>query len=285
VKWLFAIFTWFLSNVLFLRRSLPKNTILVVHGDTLTTVVGAIFAKFLGRRAAHVEAGLRSGDWRNPFPEELDRVITGKLASIHYVPTEAAERNLKNKKNILFTHGNTVIDSLTDAPRANGVEGPKYAVCLLHRFELMSNSELILQSFLQIAKHSQVPVRLFLDEFSRASLDKHLTSDVTQVLKPEKKVPYFEFVQILNNAEFVITDSGGIQAECEQLGVPTLIHRKTTEQWAGFGENLVLSGLEPEKIGSFIDLYREFSRPSKKPSISPSQLIVEDLIKKLKTVK
>jgi UDP-N-acetylglucosamine 2-epimerase (non-hydrolysing) len=277
VKWLFAVMVWFLTHRRTLAKRLSKRSLIIVHGDTMTTVVGTAFAKLLGLSSAHVEAGLRSGDWRNPFPEELDRIAAGKLATIHYAPTEEAVSNLRDRENVVFTFGNTVIDAIHDSPIKFTNSAGEYGVCLLHRFELLSNLELVRETIECIAKNAKFPVRLFLDQFSSNTLNQFLIDDVRKTVRGEFKLPYAEFIDVLRGASFVITDSGGIQAECAQLGIPTLIHRNATEQWEGIGENLRLSHLDLGAVQEFMGNYAGMRRKPKPLSISPTQVIIDDL--------
>ena len=112
--WLITILWWFLSNCRSLRQQFSHTrATFVVHGDTMTTVIGAVLGRLLGQRVAHVEAGLRSHDWRNPFPEEIDRIIAARLSTIHFAPDETAVRHLQNSPGVVInTHGNTALDAL-----------------------------------------------------------------------------------------------------------------------------------------------------------------------------
>lgn len=280
LRWIFAMFWWIVSNRRRLKSQLGKNSLLIVHGDTLTTVMGTIFAKILSLPCAHVEAGLRSGDWRNPFPEELDRMIAGKLATIHYVPTLQAEINLQGKANVVYTHGNTVIDAVLEAPQNENLNTESYGVCLLHRFEFLSNLDEVNRTIVSIAEAAPYPVYIFVDDFSGNVLSDIEALENQNQLITKSKLPYEEFIQVLKEAEFVVTDSGGIQAECAQLGVPTLIHRKATEQWEGVGENIRLSMWEPGAIQNFLSNYKQMRRPVKTPEISPTNVILQDLIER-----
>lgn len=135
--WLFNIATWAVRNRKAVRQRVKsEKTIFLVHGDTLTSVVGALLAKFFGAPSAHVEAGLRSGNWRHPFPEELDRRIVGKLAQVHYAPSGDAVKALGKRPHVIYTHGNTALDSLVQAiPSQSSVTSEPFGLVLLHRFE------------------------------------------------------------------------------------------------------------------------------------------------------
>lgn len=279
IKWLFSVNSWFVRNYFQTRAKLKtRKSIIVVHGDTLTTVIGTIFAKLLGVPSAHIEAGLRSGDWRNPFPEELDRRIAGIFSTVDYVPTQEAIENLSRKRNVVFTHGNTAIDAVLDGMKLPQLEqSSRYAVCLLHRFELLSNPELVRQTLQVLENQSSVKVRLFLDEYS-GNVIRPIIANMNSVnIVPEFKLPYTEFVSVLAQSEFVVTDSGGIQAEAALLGVPTLIHRMTTEQFEGLGKNIELSKWDILVLKRFVANYLKFRKPPQTPEFSPTKIILEDL--------
>jgi UDP-N-acetylglucosamine 2-epimerase (non-hydrolysing) len=278
IRWLFQIWTWMRKNAGSLRSSLPSNTVIVVHGDTLTTVVGAYIARRLKVDCAHVEAGLRSGNWRHPFPEELDRRMVGKLASIHYTPSEEATTNLKSRDDVVFTHGNTALDAVLDQGDYVPDNSDKFGVVLLHRFELISNQPLLEETISTLAMESPFPLRLMVDAYSEQALKEAVAKFGQGKLTAQPKLRHQEFVGLLQSAQFVVTDSGGIQAEAALIGVPTLIHRKTTEQAEGLGRNIVLSEWKTERFADFLRHFEDLRRPADKPEHSPSDIIVEDLV-------
>lgn len=275
--WIMASLSWIISNKGRLKKKIGKESILIVHGDTLTTVLGALFAKVLGVPSAHVEAGLRSGNWRHPFPEELDRIIAGALVSIHYAPSEDSVKNLSNRKNVVYTHGNTVLDSVLDVEVDRNTEKEKFGVCLLHRFEFLGNPDLVRKTLELIAHKSEIPVRLYLDDYAGGIMGSTLDDIGSDKLLAQKKLPYDQFILTLRQAEFVFTDSGGIQAECALLGIPTLIHRKATEQHDGIGENILLSDWDMSIAEEFLESYPKYRRSTKKLEVSPSEIILADL--------
>ncbi|HWH25499.1 MAG TPA: UDP-N-acetylglucosamine 2-epimerase [Pseudolysinimonas sp.] len=276
--WMWDVAAWMLRNIRATRKALPPRSIVVVHGDTITTVLGAFIARLLKVPSAHIEAGLRSGNWRHPFPEELDRRIVGKLARIHYTPSEDATKNLSKSANVVFTHGNTAIDAVLDqGPSAASDEAP-FGVVLLHRFEFISNPQLVTSTFATLVADSPVPLRLITDAYSEHGLLATLgTYDATRLVA-QPKLSHDEFITLLKNAAFIVTDSGGIQAEAALLGVPTLVHRKTTEQSEGFGANIVLSEWDNERLSAFLRDHSSYRRPLGRPPVSPSDVIVDDLV-------
>jgi UDP-N-acetylglucosamine 2-epimerase (non-hydrolysing) len=277
LRWIVACLSWILTNRGRLKKRLGKDSILIVHGDTLTTVLGALFAKILRLPSAHVEAGLRSGNWRHPFPEELDRIIAGALVSIHYAPTQESVKNLHGKPNVIYTYGNTVLDSVLDVEAENSKNQEKFGICLLHRFEFLGNPELVRETLELIAYKSTIPVRLYLDDYAGGIMGSTIDAISSNKLQPQKKLAYNQFILTLRQAEFVFTDSGGIQAECALLGIPTLIHRKATEQHDGVGENILLSGWDMAVAEKFLESHPNYRRPVKKPEVSPTEVIVNDL--------
>lgn len=278
VRWLLSIRRWLKENRKHLRSSLPRNSVIVVHGDTMTSVVGAYIARRLGVACAHVEAGLRSGNWRHPFPEELDRRIVGRMATVHYTPSQEATRNLRGRRNVVHTHGNTALDAVLDHSHGPTVDASPYGVVLLHRFEFLNNPALVESTLSTLAEHSPVPLKFFVDAYANEVLAAVLPRLSGSVIEVTQKQPHEEFVSTLRGAEFIVTDSGGIQAEAALLGIPTLIHRRATEQREGLGENIVLSEWRLPSVAEFLKNYETFARPLVVPEHSPSDIIVADLV-------
>ncbi|TFD22873.1 UDP-N-acetylglucosamine 2-epimerase [Cryobacterium sp. TMT2-23] len=276
-RWTLQIGKWLSLNSGKLRRSIPKGSIILVHGDTMTSVVGAVIAKWLRVDCAHVEAGLRSGNWRHPFPEELDRRIVGKLAAVHYSPSTESTSNLEPRKNIVFTHGNTAIDAVLDQEEQPLANGEKYGVVLLHRFELLANPNLVSETMTTLAEKSPLPFHLFVNDYSEEALTSAFPILDRSKVFIQKKVGHEDFVNYLRNAEFIVTDSGGIQEEAALLGVPTLVHRVTTERGEGLGHNVVLSEWRIDALSTFLESFETLRRPVSVPQFSPSDIIVKDL--------
>ncbi|MHA6667349.1 UDP-N-acetylglucosamine 2-epimerase [Homoserinimonas sp. A447] len=278
IRWLLRIASWLRKNRSTLRKTLPSNTVIVVHGDTMTSVVGAWIARRLKVECAHVEAGLRSGNWRHPFPEELDRRIVGKLADVHYTPSEEATANLTSRKNVVFTHGNTAIDAVLDQVDDSSDSESPYGVSLLHRFEFLSNRALVEETLATIAVQSPHPVKFFVDAFAKEVLADVLPKADKNKIQIQNKQNHEQFISTLRGAEFIVTDSGGIQAESALLGTPTLIHRKATEQREGLGENILLSEWRSDRLSDFLANYGQYRRSPARPEHSPADIIVEDLV-------
>ena len=217
---------------------------LLVQGDTTTVMAAALVAFWNRVKVGHVEAGLRTGDKREPFPEEMNRRIASVTADLHFAPTETARQNLLHE-NIapasIHVTGNTVIDALQWAAgrvggERRGVEaGSKSRLLLItaHRRENWGAPlEDICAAVADIARmygdHLRIVYPVHLNP--RVMNTAHrLLGGIPNVELP-KPLNYPEFVTLLKQASVVLTDSGGIQEEAPGLGVPVLVMRNTTER-------------------------------------------------------
>lgn len=292
LKWFLATYK---SAPAALRRQLPEvdfaRSVFVVHGDTVSTVMGAWTGQKLGARVAHIEAGLRSHHMLNPFPEEIDRLLVSRKATLHFAPGEAAARNLKNKRLVLNTQYNTIYDSLQYALGANlpnplGEEAAHpYFVLVLHRQENLMNRKFLLAVVHQatlVAKQYRCvfimhrPTEIALEE---AGVLDTLRQNPGFALLPRQ--PFLQFVPLLNGASFVITDGGSNQEELHYMGKPCLVLRKATERMEGLSSNAQLYGGRTGRISEFALEFTRFQRPGIKASASPSARIALALKKAL----
>lgn len=277
-----------------LRHALHKDgqPIVMVHGDTMTTVLGAAMGRLLGARVAHVEAGLRSGDWRNPFPEELDRRATSRLASIHYAPGKWAADNLRmggTTGEIIDTNANTIRDSLRLVPDTTpNVALPiaPFGIVSLHRFELLGKPGRLKEIIERLREHSRKVPLLFVDHsvtvaaIRSAGLDAAFDDRFRRIPRQS----YYEFVALLRRAAFLVTDSGGSQEECTALGLPCVVHRATTERQDGLdGGPICLTRGSIETFDDFLNDPAAWRRDahSSDADISPSRIIADDLARRL----
>ncbi|MCW2997494.1 MAG: UDP-N-acetylglucosamine 2-epimerase [Solirubrobacterales bacterium] len=270
-----------------LRRALGAAPLVLVHGDTFTTPLGALMGRLLPATVAHLEAGLRSGNWRHPFPEELDRRATTRLAHIHYAPGTVAVSNLHAARatgEIVDTGHNTVVDALELAPTASapdlGLPDGRFGIVSIHRFELLSRpDELRALMDLLWAASRETPL-LFVDYPVTAAVlrAEGLDDRFDDRLRRLPRQPYFDFVSLMKASAFVVTDSGGSQEECAQLGIPCLVHRATSERNDGLdGGSVTLSGMELEAVRAFIADPDAYARPPRRLAASPSRIVVEHL--------
>jgi UDP-N-acetylglucosamine 2-epimerase (non-hydrolysing) len=250
-----------------------KPDVVLVYGDVNSTVAAALVCAKLGVRVGHVEAGLRSFDWS--MPEEINRVVTDRLADLLFTPSEDGDTNLEREgipAEKIHRVGNVMIDSLVrllpaaaQCPK-NGFR-ERYALVTLHRPSNVDDSETlksILESMLEINEDLDVvfPVhprtRQRIAEFGLNVGKLHL-------LEP---LPYIEFLALQRRAAVVITDSGGIQEETTYLGVPCLTLRNNTERpvTVSLGTNVVIGN--DRKQLSF-ELSRIVEGKAKKGTIPP----------------
>lgn len=280
VGWMFDVARWSLGNIRRIRKTLPQDSAVIVHGDTMTTVLGTFIGRRLKVPVAHVEAGLRSGNWRHPFPEELDRRIVGRFANIHYVPTEEAANNLSKQRNVVLTHGNTAKDAVRDAAGDSAAVTEPYGLVLLHRFEFISNSALVTETLQTLDANSPLPLRLIVDAYSRDAIEQTIADLGLTKFSVMPKLEHSQFVAVLRSASFVVTDSGGIQQEAAVFGIPTLVHRKVSESREGIGTSAVLSGWEQNAVIDFLAHADDYRVVDVDPGASPSDIIVADLIER-----
>ncbi len=236
--------------------------ILLVEGDTTTVFGGALAAFWKGCPVGHVEAGLRSGDPRDPFPEEMNRILTGNLADLHFAPTAQAARNLLRAgvpRARIHVTGNTVIDALqrvsarVPAGRFPFDVDPRSILLLVtvHRRESFG------EPLREILSALREIVRLF--PAVEVLLPVHPNPQVRDVVRTTLgRVPrvhllpplgYGDFVAALKSAHLVLTDSGGVQEEAPALGKPVLVLRNTTERPEGVACGVArLVGTASERI-------------------------------------
>jgi UDP-N-acetylglucosamine 2-epimerase (non-hydrolysing) len=244
-----------------------KPDLVLVHGDTTTSTMAALAAFYFGAKVGHVEAGLRTFDKSAPFPEEMNRVLTGRLTDFHFAPTEKAARNLKEEKvaseSIVVT-GNTVIDALLfsvekvrtrKSHRASEIqERVNFSKPMIlvtgHRRENFGEGFLnICRALLNISKRAEVEI------VYPVHLNPNVQKPVNELLGGQpgihlmEPLDYESFVWLLDQSYLVITDSGGVQEEAPSLGKPVLVMREKTERpEAVEAGTVILVGTDPEKI-------------------------------------
>ena len=267
------------------RRALregPGRPLLLVHGDTMTTVLGSVIGRSMRASVAHIEGGLRSNDLRHPFPEELNRKIATALSRIHYAPGAWAASNLRGGE-VVDTGSNTIRDSLelvSDEPPSLALPGRPFGIVSLHRFELLNNRRLLTETIEVLADAARRTPLLFIDHpvtiaaLERFGLARHF--DATAFMRIPR-LRFFDFVRVERRSAFVVTDSGGSQEECYYLDLPCLVHRVKTERREGLGENAVLSGMSPDLLRDFLEEPARFRRTTALVAASPSEVIVADL--------
>ena len=266
-----------------------EKGVCLIHGDTLTTLLSLLFARRCGIKVAHVEAGLRSFDLLDPFPEEMIRLIVMRYSDFLFAPSEWACENLKKmhlEGKTIHAGGNTIIDTLRfAASRFSGTRpaGP-YVVATLHRVETLysrSRLETVVALLERIGRERRVlfilhePTR---QQLIRRGLYAKLENLSSVELMPIQ--PYLTFLYLLGGADFIVTDGGSIQEESYYLNIPCLVMRAKTERTEGLGVNVFLADFNDGKVGHFLNSLPTLKRSSG-PSfedLRPSEVIVDHLI-------
>jgi UDP-N-acetylglucosamine 2-epimerase (non-hydrolysing) len=249
-------------------RTKPFGMVLV-QGDTTTTFCAALAAFYSSIPVGHIEAGLRTGNKLSPYPEELNRLLTTRLADMHFAPTEWARDNLLHEAipaDRIFVTGNTVIDALNFAVtrvrhsqpciptlKPADIDGRRLVLVTSHRREAFGDG---------IASICDAVARLATDFpdvcFAyTVHLNPNVFGPVHRRLKGFPNVlllpplEYLQFVWLLDRCTLVLTDSGGVQEEAPSLGKPVLVMRETTERPEGIKAGVArLVGAERDRIAS-----------------------------------
>jgi len=251
-------------------RDLHPNWVLA-QGDTTTVMATAILAYYNRIRFGHVEAGLRTGDKFQPFPEEVNRMVAGVVADLHFAPTEWSRQNLLREnvsaEKIIVT-GNPVIDALQQVAEKpmpaeiqkfiQKTEGRRIILVTAHRRENFGRPlENICNALKNLAESHKSDIEIV--------YPVHLNPNVRNVVYAQlNKIPnitllqpldYLPMVQLMKHATLVLTDSGGIQEEAPGFGIPVLVMRETTERPEGVAAGTVrLVGTDTETILSYAQL-------------------------------
>ncbi len=262
-----------------------KPDYVFVHGDTTTTAFASIAAYYNQSKICHVEAGLRTLNKYSPFPEEINRSITARLADFHFAPTQGAKKNLLMegiKENVIRVTGNTVIDALLlsiklsenikdiEISNLEKIISKNRKIILVtgHRRENFGQGfKNICNALYEISKNKDVEI----------VYPVHLNPNVKEIVHSKlggidnihliKPLNYPAFTWIMNKSFLILTDSGGVQEEAPSLGIPVLVLRNTTERPEGVKVNTsILVGTNKktivENVNKFLNekaLYKKFS--------------------------
>lgn len=228
-----------------------KPDYVYVHGDTTTTMASSLAAFYSGAKICHVEAGLRTFDLNSPFPEEMNRSVTGVVTNIHFSPTETSKQNLLNenkKQDTIIVTGNTVIDALLfSVDKVNNFNYKDQEIDNLKPI-LDDNKKMILVTGHRRENHGQGFINIC-NALKKIALEHpevqiiypvHLNPNVQKPvydllngidnIKLISPLSYPAFVWLMEKSYLIITDSGGVQEEAPSLGKPVLVMRNTTER-------------------------------------------------------
>ena len=222
-----------------------KPDLVLVHGDTTTTFAGALASYYQQVPVGHVEAGLRTGDIYSPFPEEMNRKLTGAIAAIHFAPTATAKANLL-KENVnpshIYVTGNTVIDALMMTVAGDYDFGDDLKDVDFHNHRVILLTTHRRENLGEPMRHIYKALRRIIEEIPDTEIvfPVHRNPLVRKVVEEElagvdrihliDPMEYDPFANLMSLSSLVLTDSGGIQEEAPSLGKPVLVLRNTTER-------------------------------------------------------
>lgn len=245
------------SNVLFGMRKIlsqERPDIVLVHGDTTTSMATSMAAFYLQIPVGHVEAGLRTYNINSPFPEEFNRQLTGRIAQFHFAPTEGARQNLLNEKipdNHIYVTGNTIIDALYSI--INKARAVDFLEDTIDAMQFLNSGKNNLPRIILVTGHRRENFGHGFEEICQALKDIAIENSDVQVIYPVHLNPnvrrpvnrilsginnihliepmgYLSFIKLMDLSYLVLTDSGGIQEEAPSLGKPVLVMRDRTER-------------------------------------------------------
>jgi UDP-N-acetylglucosamine 2-epimerase (non-hydrolysing) len=251
--------------------------LVLVHGDTTTTLATSLAAYYQRIPVGHVEAGLRTGNILSPWPEEVNRKVAGAITRLHFAPTERSKQNLTAEnvsENQIFVTGNTVIDALLDVVRkldddtaisqkldmALGINTSRRMVLVTgHRRESFGDGfQRICDALASLAERDDIQIiyPVHLNPNVKGPVEERLGSlNNVHLITPQDYLP---FVHLMRRAHIILTDSGGVQEEAPSLGKPVLVMRDTTERPEAVDAGTVKlvgtdSGLIIDEVGKLLD--------------------------------
>jgi len=238
-----------------------------IQGDTTTVLAASLAAFYKKIKIIHIEAGLRSNNLYSPFPEELNRVLTSKMATLHFCPTESSANNLylENIKDNVFVVGNTVIDALFMGLEKINTSKENY---FLEKYSSIDFSKKIIlvtchrrenfgqpfneicETLLKIASTYKEDVEIVFPVHLNPNISKVAHTKLNAInIKLIAPLNYPDLIWFMNKSNFILTDSGGIQEEAPSLGKPVLVLREVTERMEGVESGTaILVGSNKEKI-------------------------------------
>lgn len=269
-----------------------KRPLVVVHGDTLSTWLGAVAGHWGGGDIVHLESGLSSGKWNDPFPEELLRRLTFRKARYAICPNDEAAVRMRKFSGciVVNTRENTLLDCVRFATQDDSHAQPRrdngYFVASIHRFQNIYGRDALLQIVEEMVAAARFgEVYFILHPPTEIRLRKYGLYDTLAEapgMHVLPRMPYTDFLALISSARGVFSDGGSNQEELSYLGVPTLLYRDRSERPDGLGGNIRLRGEIPGSLHDFIhsggiDALRKPSRID--DDVAPSRDTVEALLR------
>lgn len=266
-----------------------ESSPILVHGDTLSTLLGAIAGRTVGGTVVHLESGLTSGRLFDPFPEELVRRIVFKLSHVAMCPSAKSAEHMKKKHpkcKIVNTRGNTILDAidLTNITREKIDPANAYIVASLHRFQNIYDTPRLeeLVALLKAVSRTHHVIFVMHPATQKRLIKKNLYEGLADHdrVKLTPRLGYCEFLRLAAGSACVLTDGGSNQEELAALGVPTIVMRQTTEREDGLGHNAVMENELNNGVLSFIES-REYFKLERTTTMdkahSPTEMILKHI--------
>ena len=222
---------------------------ILVQGDTTSAFSLALAAFHRRVPVIHLEAGLRTYDMYNPYPEEFNRQAISKIASLHFCPTDTSAENLRKEgiDNGIFVTGNTVLDNLTDIP----VKNEPIIPITMHRRENHDKMALWFREFEELAQNYS-DYKFIFPMHPNPNVQKH--KDILKSVEVCDPMHYYDFVRLLSSCKMIISDSGGIQEEASFFKKRVIVCRKKTERVEGLGTFFDLCKEPSDLEGMFVNM-------------------------------
>ena len=286
---------WFIKtlyNAVFSLRSefrgLNKsNSYFIIHGDTISSLMGAFIAKLSGLKIVHIESGLRSFNFFEPFPEEICRFIIIHLADVLFAPNDWAISNLKGinvEKN--STGENSVVESVfwalsSKIKSINLVQNKKYYILTMHRQEhVLFRSKWTRETLEYVIRNAPNNLNcvLVMHHWTNKFLNSlNLDEDQRRRLVVVERLPYLDFMKLMAGSEFYAGDGCSNQEEAYAMGIPYLALRNLTERIEGLNKNVIISHDNQRLIKEFLQNYTKYKKNRLILRIPPSKIIVDYL--------
>lgn len=291
-----SLFEGFTSLKMEFKGLNKDNSYFIVHGDTISSTIGSLIAKFHGLKLIHIESGLRSFSFFEPFPEEICRIINMRLADILFCPNQWAVNNIKTLKgSIIDTKQNTLAETFKWAMRINKnldfkKKYQKYYILYIRRQEHLYFQKGWTKKIINTILNN-VPTdfnclfsmhflnKNLLPKNSTGNIQNKQASFLRNKLTTIEKLPYVKFMKLMNQAEFIATDGCTNQEEASYMGLPLLALRNRTERIEGLGKNVIISRGNESIIKAFLKNYKKYRNKPLYFKERPSKIIVDYLFK------
>jgi UDP-N-acetylglucosamine 2-epimerase (non-hydrolysing) len=278
---------WFFKIALISKVKIENNNLeyCIIHGDTVSTLIGLIFAKRNNLKTFHIEAGHRSKNWLKPFPEEIIRSVVTKYSNIIAIDDEKLIKNLSSntKQKIISLKRNTIYDTLIDNIKDVKILKNNDLTVTIHRTENIYNKKK-LKSFVDllvlISKSNNFEnIKWYCHDITMKKLVKHKYDQILYKfdIKLKDLIPHDKFVEVLINSKAVITDGGSIAEECFIMNQNTVIWRDIVENKEYLNDNVILSNYEQSAVINFFENL-SITYPEVTENYSPSKDLVTQFL-------